>query len=153
MQAAVVRIAVKQRDKEARTRELDFDILDPGVDPVLRVVRERYAIDFRGAFELALRALDPRDRMLLRQQFVDGLSAAELADLYRVHRATMFRRLANARRQVLNATRAELTSRFQLKSAELDSVMRAVVNNLDVTLERILGTRPSTPRRPRRDGA
>jgi RNA polymerase sigma factor (sigma-70 family) len=41
--------------------------------------RELCATELRSALELALEALEPRDRLLLRLRFDDGLAAAEIA--------------------------------------------------------------------------
>ena len=89
-----------------------------------------------------MRALSPSDRTLLKQQFIDGLGTEALAALHRVHRVTMFRRLSKIRRQLLSATRRELAARIRVQRSELDSIMRAVKGNVELTLERILVPEP-----------
>ena len=49
------------------------------------------------SFERAVAGLEPRDRVLLRLHYVKGLSAAQVARMYGVHRATGARWLENAR--------------------------------------------------------
>jgi RNA polymerase sigma-70 factor (ECF subfamily) len=145
IRAAAVRIALKLRGDHKNTYELAFDVRGPVADPVLKIIREKYAGEFRTAFELALHELERRDRIVLRQQFVDGLGTEALAELYRVHRVTMFRRLVKIRQQLLAGTRRQLAHRLMLDGSELDSVMRALKSDLNVTLERVLaGKRPVT---------
>jgi RNA polymerase sigma-70 factor (ECF subfamily) len=145
VRVAAVRVALKVRAEQTRNKgeDPDLDILGPDVDPVLQMVRERYASEFRTAFELALQTLEPGDRRLLRQQFVDGLGTEALAELYRVHRVTMFRRLVRIRTELLAATRSELASRSRLKNSELDSVIHALKDRVDLTLERVLASQPA----------
>ena len=120
--------------------ELDLELFGTEDDPALQILRDRYAGELRAAFEVALRELDPKDRTLLRQQFVDGLGTEALAVLHRVHRVTMFRRLGKVRRRLLAATRRELGARIGVKHSELDSLMRAVKSNVELTLERVLAS-------------
>jgi RNA polymerase sigma-70 factor (ECF subfamily) len=148
IRAAAVRIALKLRGDQTRTSELAFDVGGPVTDPVLGMIRDKYAGEFRTAFELALHGLERRDRIVLRQQFVDGLGTEALAELYRVHRVTMFRRLVKIRQQLLAATRKQLAHRLMLDGTELDSVMRALTSDVDVTLERVLAEKRATTRTP-----
>jgi RNA polymerase sigma-70 factor (ECF subfamily) len=56
-----------------------------------------------------------------------------------VHRATAARRVERARELLCDGTRAELAARIGLKGAELDSVMRLVRSNVDLSIARVLG--------------
>jgi RNA polymerase sigma-70 factor, ECF subfamily len=155
VRVAAVRLALNLRGELNEIAEDDFDILGPDVDPVMQIVREKYAAEFHAAFERALRALEPSDRRLLRQQYVDGLGTEALSELYRIHRVTMFRRLVKIRNKLLATTRRELATRIKLQDTELDSVMRALKDRVDVTLERVLASRPAAgatrPRKTQRD--
>ena len=71
---------------------------------------------------------------------LDGLSIDQLAAFYRVHRATTARWIEAARQAVLDGTRKELIRRLQLSRSELDSVMRLIGSQLDVSLSRVLKT-------------
>lgn len=149
VRAAAIRIALDLRREGGADRGDDATLLFgnmPGGsderDPVLTLFRDRYAPEFRAAFEAALAALEPSDRTLLRQHYVDGVGVEDLALLHGVHRVTTFRRLGKLRRQLLARTRRELGARVQADPRELDSIMRAVQSRLDVTLERVLASRP-----------
>src|SRR5262245_5868251 len=74
--------------------------------PQLEAVKEHYGRAFTQAFACALRALPARDRTMLRQHVLDGLTIDQLGALYRLHRATAARSLERARRALLAATRA-----------------------------------------------
>ena len=70
-------------------------------DLELDFLKQRYQQDFKEAFILALRGLTVRERNLLRQRFIYGLSLDELGALYRVNRATTARWVVQAREEVL----------------------------------------------------
>lgn len=93
-----------------------------------------YRDEFKRAFHAAVEALDDRERLLLRQHALDGLSIDQLAALHGVHRATAARQVQAARQSVLAATQRELIRRLRLARGELASVMRLIASRLDVTL-------------------
>src|SRR5438128_2172894 len=81
-------------------------------DPELGRLKEHYAADFRLAVRGGIAALGRRERTLLRQHFIDGVSLDQLAVLHRVHRATIARWIAQARRTLLELIRASLSQRL-----------------------------------------
>ena len=103
-------------------------------DPEIGYLKRLYRSEFKAAFTAAVDALSDRDRLLLRQNMLDGLSIDELAGFYRVHRATTARWLEAARQAVLDGTRRELIARLQLTRSELDSILRLIASGLDVSL-------------------
>jgi RNA polymerase sigma-70 factor (ECF subfamily) len=108
-------------------------------DPELAYMKEVYRRAFREAFGAALATLDAREKNLLRQHFVDGLSVDELGKLYGVHRATAARWVQHAREQLLERTRREFMERARVNARECESVLRLVRSRIDVTLGRLLG--------------
>jgi RNA polymerase sigma-70 factor (ECF subfamily) len=108
-------------------------------DPAVGYLKRLYRGEFKRAFEAAVAALDDRDRLVLRQHALDGLSIDELAKLHGVHRATTARWVEAAREAVLAGTQRDLTTRLQLSRTELASVIRMIRSNLDVSLPRLLG--------------
>jgi RNA polymerase sigma-70 factor (ECF subfamily) len=109
-------------------------------DPELENAKAHYVEQFKQAFSAALRGLPARDRTLLRQHVIDGLTIDQLGALYHVHRATAARGLERARRAVLAATRARLSATLQVRTGELDSILRLIRSRIEVTL-RWLGRR------------
>jgi RNA polymerase sigma-70 factor (ECF subfamily) len=133
-----VRLALQHKVRARREIAVDDDELlhqltAPG-DPELDHAKRVYRGEFKRAFEEVLRALPDRTRTLLRQHHVDGLTIDELARLYRVHRATAARLVARARVLVLDATRARLKDRLGVPSQDLDSILRMIRSQVEVSL-------------------
>jgi RNA polymerase sigma-70 factor (ECF subfamily) len=144
VRASAVRaaISVLRSRKREHMHQQDLWIAAPriGVDPTIDHLRPRLQVEFRAAFETALGSLETRERNLLKHHFLDGLSTDELAVLYRVHRATAFRWLARARERLLSQTRQALAARMSLRRSEVDSVMRLVDSQLEVSVVRLFGS-------------
>jgi RNA polymerase sigma-70 factor, ECF subfamily len=113
-------------------------------DPVLRGLKERYREELADAFRAALAALGPKERTLLRYQLVDGLSIDDIGAILRVHRATAARRLGRVRDTLVADTRGRLAERLRLGDDEVQSIIRLVQSELDVSIIRHLrtGVRP-----------
>lgn len=107
-------------------------------DPELAYMKASYRAAFREAFQEALDSLEPKDRALLKQQVVDGLTVDELGALWQVHRATAARWVASARELLLSRTRRAFKERLKLPAEECESIMRLVQSQLDVSLHRRL---------------
>jgi len=108
-----------------------------GSDHRTRIYRQ----EFKRAFEAALRLLPDRMRTLLRQHYVDALSIDEIGVLYRVHRSTAARLLARSRLLLLEATRARMMSRLGVQPPDLDSIMRMIRSQLEISLRVLLRSR------------
>ena len=61
----------------------------------------------------------------------------ELATSYRVHRATIARWLARARQDLLERTRQRLALAVGASGAEVDSIVRVLGSELDVSLSKL----------------
>ena len=107
-------------------------------DPGLALIRAQSAREVKRAFEEAVAALTTRERNLLRQHLLDGLTIDELGGLYRVHRATAARWVASAREAVWTSTQRALRERLALSPSEVDSLLGAVREWIDLSLERVL---------------
>jgi len=97
-----------------------------------------YRDAFKRAFHTAVEALGDRERLVLRQHALDGLTIDQLAALHGVHRATAARWVEAARDAVLAGTERELMRSLRLTSSDLASVMRLIQSRLEVSLERVL---------------
>lgn len=126
--------------KQSRSSEDDalLDLPASGDTPEINFLKRRYKDAFRQAFLEALAALPPRERTLLRQSFIDGLSIDELGSLYGVHRSTASRWIVQARRTLLAATRDRLMAEAKISEMECDSVIRLVNSRFDGTIRSIL---------------
>lgn len=123
----------------------DEPLVDEGaaqLDPELAYVKRRYQQEFREAFGGALGQLSARQRNLLRHHFVHRLRLDEIAGIYRVHRATVARWIADARKQLLVDTRQALEAQLAVNSQEFESIVRLVQGELDLTVSRLLKKKP-----------
>lgn len=109
-----------------------------GDDPELGYLKAVYRTAFRAAFAAAIESLEARDKTLLRQHLVDGLTIDEIAPLYGVHRATAARWLEKARELLLTRVRHEFADRARVSDRELVSVLRLLESRLEITLRRLL---------------
>jgi RNA polymerase sigma-70 factor, ECF subfamily len=121
-----------------RDQSLDDTLLQqrvmPENDPELSYLKATYRRELNSAFALALAQLSDRERTLLRQQLLDGLSIDEVGALYRVHRATAARWLEQARQRLVDETLATMRARLQVQPDELDSILRLIRSQLDMSL-------------------
>ncbi len=128
----------KQREPEVLAGDEAVSERASEQDPELAYVKERYRQEFRTAFTTALSTLTTRQRNILRHHFVHRLRFDEIAGIYRVHRATIARWIADARTALLERTRAALREQLAVEGAEFDSIMRLVTTDMDVTVSRLL---------------
>jgi RNA polymerase sigma-70 factor, ECF subfamily len=107
-------------------------------DPALTVLREQYRDKVREALADAFTRLTARQRNVLRQYYIDGLTIDQLAAVYQVDRATTARWVIGARTRVLDGTRDQLCNVLGISGEEVESILRLVRSQLDVSL-RLLG--------------
>jgi RNA polymerase sigma-70 factor, ECF subfamily len=107
-------------------------------DPELQHLRRRYGPLLKGAVEGALRELGADDRNVLRFYFVDGLTVEQIARIRGSHKSTVSRLITRVRKELLEQVRGALVDKGHARADELSSVLRAVVSQLDVSLERAL---------------
>lgn len=146
---AAIRLAIdvlRQRGKEPPSDEDALQTLTIDPDPELRLLSERYRDEVKTAFRDSFAALSAAERNLLRLHHLDGLTIDELSALKRVHRSTIARRIARCCELLATNTHARLVERLGLPPSQVDSVMRLVRSQLELSLERWLGGN-TTPRR------
>jgi len=138
MRAALKMKARASAQPAAPSNEALLEIRSSGDDPELLYMKELYGDAFRTAFRAAAGHLEPRDKNILRQHFVEGMTIDDLGGIYGVHRATAARWVQSAREKLLAATRREFASRAHVSPRECESVLRLVQSRFDVTLRRLL---------------
>jgi RNA polymerase sigma-70 factor len=136
---------VKRADRE---ETLDEILLDhwPGAgggasNPERKHMRSTYTAQLKQAIREAFAALEVRQRNLLRQHILDELTIDDLAKLYRVHRATCARWLADARADLGKQTRKRLVSALGTPGEELESLLRFLDSDIELSISRILSSR------------
>jgi RNA polymerase sigma-70 factor (ECF subfamily) len=113
----------------------ELDRLSANVDdPELALLRERYREQVRDALAAAFGALAERQRNVLRQYYIDGLTIDQLAALYHVDRATTARWVIAARGAVLDGMHDRMRHALGVSSEEVESILRLVRSELDLSL-------------------
>jgi len=120
------------------------DLVVPGGDPELQIIKDRYRADFEAALREAMAGLPVRDRTLLRLRYVERLTHAQLARLHDAHRQTVARWLETAHQTLLDGIRLRLRERLQLSPHECDSLLRLLTSRIDLTIETLLAV-PEAP--------
>ncbi len=109
-----------------------------GSDPELAFIRQRCRAHFNAALEQAVASLSDEERMLLRLHFLEGVTLDELAPIVQVHRTTVARRIAAARRQLIEQGRHFLAERLALTPSELQSMVRMMSSRFELSLKGLL---------------
>jgi RNA polymerase sigma-70 factor (ECF subfamily) len=115
-----------------------LDLPAPGDAPDLAYLKRLYGQEVAAALEAAARSLSPEARNVLRDHYARGLTIDQIGRAHGVHRATAARRVQRARDELVAQVRAALASQLGVSEAEIDSVMRLVESQLDITMERVL---------------
>ena len=135
------REALGSMRKRKPTDELeDDDVLDTTDDPHLLALKTQHGAAFKQAFQAAVAELAPRDRAILKAIIVDGRTVTEVATVYRVNRVTASRWLSEIRMSLLKGTRSQLRAQRLLDEQSLESAIRLIDSNLDLSLYRVLGS-------------
>lgn len=141
---AAVRSALqrlRRGNRETPSEDLEPLWSSPVEDPEIELLRRRFQHQFRAAFEHAVGTLDKRQRTVLRLNMVDGLNIERIGIIYAVHRATVARWIAAAREQIVRETRAELARNLRGSDSEIDSLVRGMEGQLEVSLFSLLRSR------------
>lgn len=146
LRVSATRKAFKAIRKTDREETLDEILLDhwPNAShsPESKHLRTQYTAELKKAIREAFAALEVRQRNLLRQHILDELTIDDLARLYRVHRATCARWLADARADLGKHTRKKLVAALGMsKKDEMDSLLRFLDSDIELSISRILMSR------------
>lgn len=141
LRTAAVRTALnlRRRTQHEQKRDSAVEPFEQLLDPDVAILRERYMPEIDAALRRAIAALEPKERLLLHFYYVDGLTLAKIAGLERVGTTTIFRRLNAATQSVLAGIKHDLSDKLQLSSPSLDSLLRHVRDDIDLSLSQVLG--------------
>lgn len=92
----------------------------------------------RQAFLTALASLAQPERNLLRYYYLEGLSVDQIAGLYQIHRATLFRKLEAVRNEIKQAVRAALSQRLRISLHEAESLVDLMLSQIDLSMSSVL---------------
>lgn len=142
LRVTVTRSALKmfrgQRPASLEEERLGAELVARGAsdEPELAYMRELYRPVFRRAFSDALGCIDAADRALLKQNLLDRVSIDRLAVMHQVHRATVARRVARAREQLISETRKRFQMEARVTKEECESIFRAFGDAFEITLRK-----------------
>lgn len=129
-------------EKEIPTDEALFAAIQIGGDhPETAHLKDTSRAELKVAFRDALNALPDRERSLLLQYHIDGNTLEELAALYRVVPSTISRSLAKARATLFGRIRTALMSRMRLTGQEVDSLVRLIQSQFELSTNLLEGRR------------
>ncbi|MEO8551906.1 MAG: hypothetical protein ABI678_18145, partial [Kofleriaceae bacterium] len=97
-----------------------------GANPRDAMVRAELVATVKAALEAAIANLAGRERTFLRHAMIDALTLEQIAATYRLHRVTVARVLAAARRELFAATRAQVCERLGVDPDQLGSMLQLI---------------------------
>lgn len=148
LRATAVREALAiNRDSDRNVGEVDVVMAAqiPWVDHEIALFKQIYREPVSRAFATACAGLDAEDRALLRLHYVDGVTTAKLATMFRISRATLIRRLAAARELLVERVKAALQLASGVADRDFDSVLRLVKSQIDLRLSVVLRSAEEPP--------
>lgn len=133
-----------RRQQQRARRELPLEqapqALGPhgGQNPESELLTKQLKAACQDAFREAVATLTPRERNLLRYHSIASLSLEQIAVVYKVHRATAARWLAQAHERLREATRARFLQRVQVSPESLPDVMALIQSQISLQMAGVL---------------
>jgi RNA polymerase sigma-70 factor, ECF subfamily len=136
LRVTVLRAASNLTRGERPRVELDDSQHEPAVldVPQLRHLEERYREPFRVAFRAAFDELPADERSMLKLHFVHGVGVRQLGPILGVSHATAARRIRTSQERLGELVLTRLGELVNARPDELESVVRAMISRLDVSL-------------------
>lgn len=147
VRVAAVREALTLLRRKQTTTSEDWleELSSPDDDPELVQLKARHRVEFKAAFEEAVRRLSPREHTLLRLHLVRQHSIDHIGAVYGVHRATAARWIDAAKRSLRSETSKILAERFELRGPELERVVALIESRIELSIDRLLATSAEPP--------
>lgn len=137
VRATAVREALGlERDRKRELRRAEVDGERPVIPPWS--LAEHYREPVHRAFVAAISTLAAPHRALLRLHYVHGTTTAQLANMFQVSRATLVRRLTEARQALLDRFSGELNDLAGVSPDDCVAVLRLVKEEIDLSLSSLL---------------
>jgi RNA polymerase sigma-70 factor, ECF subfamily len=137
------RTALDQLRQQKRIVPMDDSALESHLsnssDPDMALVKARLRGQFEDALRAALARLTVRERTAFRLTLIAGFPLEKVGAMYQVNASTVSRWLAKARETLLAEMQRFLRERQDLDPADLESMVRLVGSQVDISLSRLLG--------------
>jgi len=131
--------------ERSSSRETPWDELLAPVHaetPEEQYLKSLYEGSYKRAVAVAAAGLTTRERSILRQHLLLGMTVDRLGELYGVHRVTASRWVVSAKNALLEGTRRQLRLELGLSTADLAGLARLIESRVDLSLARVLAARP-----------
>lgn len=136
-------VAIRKAINILRRSQKEFPLLEQDLsqlealkeDPELQYLKILYRKEFSAAWQHALASLSCKERNLLRYAVNENLSIDQIGAIYKIHRATAARWLAQIRRKLLQNTRQTIIESLQIGPSEYESIMRLIKSQLYVSIK------------------
>jgi RNA polymerase sigma-70 factor (ECF subfamily) len=133
--AARAALNLSRRHRGETPLEEHDDRMPGEIDTENAHLRSLCTREFRAVFAEAFATLPPRDRTILRRHYVDGVTMDQIGTTYRVHRITVVRWVERARQKLASEVRRRLSARVRPREGEVESLVRFVRSQLELSLE------------------
>jgi RNA polymerase sigma-70 factor (ECF subfamily) len=114
-------------------------------DLEMRHIKTQHRDELGRAFADALAGLPRRDRLLLRQRYLDRLTFDEVAALHAAHRITAMRWFARIEKALLLEIRRLLMTRLCLGASEVAHLVDDARSRFELSLHGLLGSKVTAP--------
>jgi len=129
---------VRSKSHSAGGDDKILGLADADGDQELAYLKRLYRKEFAEALTEAMASLTDRDRTLLRQHYVDGVTLKQLAIVHGVHRVTMVHWAERARDALRDRTHDLLMNRLGVGTHTLHSIARLVQSHFGGSLRGVL---------------
>jgi RNA polymerase sigma-70 factor (ECF subfamily) len=138
VRATAVREALALERQGARHVTLGGSALEAGASPGDAALIAHYREPVARAFAAAATSLPREHRALLRLHYVHAITTAQLAQMFQISRATLVRRLTDAREQLVAALQQHLAAEAGVPRDDCEAVLRLVKSQIDLRLSVLL---------------
>jgi RNA polymerase sigma-70 factor, ECF subfamily len=142
LRVVAVRAALDLLKQDKKHVPLTDGILSVGLseedNQELRLLKVTYRNEFKLAFQSALASLTDKERNILRYHYIECLNLDAIGEIYKVHRSSVHRWVVSIREALLQATTRGLTAKLGVETLEVESIMRLIQSQLDMSIERFL---------------
>jgi len=141
VRATAVREALaltKRADRETDRYESVLEAQMAWADHEISMIKKVYSTPVSEAFAAACAQLPAEQRALLRLHFAQGVTTAQLATMYGISRATLVRRLTDAREALVALVKEHLKSSMGVEDRDFLSVVKLVNSQIDLRLSLVL---------------
>lgn len=134
LRSVAVRTAMRM-NRVAPHEVLDEDAAaGADADLELAFMKKTYGEAFQRAFRGALAGLPEDKRLLLKQRYRHQMTVEQLGAMHAVNAGTISRWVAAAREQLVGATRAAMMAELDVGGTDVESILRMIHSQIDVTL-------------------